>query len=263
MKKTNVNNRLIEEIGSFKELWKGGYYEGDPLDPLGSSGYGLLGFMSVLHVTFLVCIKPYVTEDSVVLEIGSGRGAWTKCLLNAKQIWCLDALSAEHNNFWEYVGHRDKVHYFQVEDFSCNVLPEDRFDYLFSFGTFCHISPSGLREYMTNLFPKIRQGAHCFVMISDYDKRNNCADNSDYFNYWRILPKKLRWISGLYGMFKPNRNSKIKLTRETWPDNTIEPGRWYHHGINETCVLLESLGYKVLDRDVQVNHRDPVIHFTK
>jgi hypothetical protein len=41
------------------------------------------------------------------------------------------------------------------------------------------------------------------------------------------------------------------------------PGRWYHAGTDRTCGMLEACGYRVLDRDVQVSHRDPVIHFTK
>jgi len=46
------------EIGLFKDLWHGGYFEGDPLDPMAHSGYGSLGYMSCLHATYLRCIRP-------------------------------------------------------------------------------------------------------------------------------------------------------------------------------------------------------------
>ena len=40
-------------------------------------------------------------------------------------------------------------------------------------------------------------------------------------------------------------------------------GRWYHLGTREACAMLESLGYSVVEPDVCVTHRDPVIHFMK
>lgn len=138
--------RLRNELKSFQELWHGGFYGGNPLDPMGHSSYRLLGYMSILHVVYLTCIKPYINKNSIALEIGPGRGAWTKALLRAKEVWCLDALSPEHNNFCEYVGHAPNVKYLQVSDFSCSMLPNSKFDYLFSIGTFCHISFDGLIE---------------------------------------------------------------------------------------------------------------------
>jgi hypothetical protein len=71
---------------NFSALWDGGYFEGDPLDPMGRSAYTRLGYMSVLHATYLCCIKPYVHADSTVLEIGAGRGAWARTMLNAKEV---------------------------------------------------------------------------------------------------------------------------------------------------------------------------------
>ena len=46
-------NKLSEEIASFEGLWEGGYYEGDPLTPLGKSTYGGFGYISILHATYL------------------------------------------------------------------------------------------------------------------------------------------------------------------------------------------------------------------
>ena len=58
----------------------GGYFEGDPLDPNGAGA--IITGMSVLYATTLCCIKPYVNADSMVLEIGAGRGAWTRTTLH-------------------------------------------------------------------------------------------------------------------------------------------------------------------------------------
>ena len=35
------------------------------------------------------------------------------------------------------------MRYVEVSDFSCRELPDDHFDFLFSFGVFCHISWEG------------------------------------------------------------------------------------------------------------------------
>ncbi len=235
------------------------------------SSYGLLGYMSILHATYLCCIKPYLTQESVVLEIGPGRGAWTRTFVSAREIWCLDALSAEHNGFWEFVGRSEKIKYIQVADFSCSMLPDNKFDYFFSFGTFCHISFEGLSEYMKNIYPKLVKGCQCFLMVADYEKYNRCIADSGKVNAFRIL-----------GLVKPEKRYKrliwrhissyierVAVEREAFEfqpeieDNLPRPARWYNAGVTRTCELLEKLGYRVLDPDMGVLHRDPMIHFCK
>jgi len=267
----DLTAREQAELRSCAEVWKGGYYEGDPLDPMSPSTYGLMGYMSILHVTYLMCIKPYVNSSTTALEIGPGRGAWTKSILSsgAKEIWCLDALPAEHNRFWDYVGRTDRIKYCQVSDFSISMVPSDRIDYFFSFGCFCHISPALITEYMRNLFPKLKKGAHGFAMIADYDKRNTAMDDVDRYSFLRILdskafhgrrylPVKATW-SVMNKLIPPQVGKKLDKDEET----DVRPDRWYHFGASAACEMLESLGYEVVERDVQVSHRDPVIHFRK
>src|SRR5215471_11011581 len=96
----DMSNELDESstramVGLWKGFWRGGYNEGDPLDPFGHSSYAQMGFMSVLHVIYQVCIKPNATANNRILEIGCGQGAWTKTMLTAGEVWCLDVNSAE------------------------------------------------------------------------------------------------------------------------------------------------------------------------
>jgi phospholipid N-methyltransferase len=267
MSDNQLDLRLKQEIGMFRNLWKGGFFEGDPLDPFGFSGYSFFGFMNVLHVTYLMCIKPYVHGDSAVLEIGPGRGGWTRCFLNAKEVWCLDALSAEHNKFYDYVGRHDQVKYVQVEDFSCRDLPDNRFDYFFSFGCFCHISPMGIQEYLKNLFPKLKSGCHGFIMVADYDKFNAAVAEfkkqlqlSRYFQRRLCIYLPVVLMARLANRIDPRKHLTV---RDKNQGDQPYPGRWYHLGTKEACAMLESLGYRVVEADVGVNHRDPVIHFRK
>jgi len=258
----NKTAKLSTELRSFKNLWEGGYYEGDPLDPMGKSSYGLLGFMSVLHATYLRCIKPYVNNQTVALEIGPGRGAWTKTLLDSKEIYVLDALSEEHNRFFEYLGYPKNVKYFQVLNFNCEALPEDYFNFMFSFGCMCHVSFEGITEYAINLYPKLKQGSNCFWMIADYDKKNNAIlihnklNVSDFIipEGRRYLPKK--WLLSFLGVTKLDLQNKDE-------DKEPRPGRWYHAGIEKTCAMLREVGYRIVDPDVGTTLRDPIIHFVK
>src|SRR4051794_408332 len=115
-------------------VWPGGYFEGDPLDPMGTSTYGAFGYLSVLHAVYLMCIRPYVDPETRAIEIGPGRGAWTRTLLPAREVVVIDAVPADANGFWEYVGNRAHVQYLVDGAFDDVDLPEAHFDYLFSFG---------------------------------------------------------------------------------------------------------------------------------
>lgn len=175
----DIEERLSNEIKSFKDVWKGGYFESEVLDPVGYSTFGPLGYVSSLHALYLMTIKPYINSKTTVLEIGPGRGAFTKAILKCapREIICLDAKSAEDNKFFEYVGNDSRIKYYQVFDFTCSVLPDEHFDYLFSFGALCHVSFDGIRSYLTNLYPKLKAGAECFIMVADYYKFNSCMNN--------------------------------------------------------------------------------------
>jgi len=257
-----LNEKLKANMASFNKTWQGGYYEGDPLDPVGRSTYGDLGYLSSLYAIYAVCIKPYINANSVVCEIGCGRGAWSKTFLSAKEVWCLDVVSPEYSGFWNYVGQNDHVRYLQVSDFSCSDLPDDHFDYFFSFGCLCHVPFEGTTQYMQNMYRKLKSGSHAFVMVADYDKYNAALQNRNLYSInIRSAPRRIRWVLKAYSMLSwwlaPTR------MRNKLEGNYDEPGRWYHAGTDATCEMLEKIGYRVLDRDIGLNLRDPVIHFVK
>jgi hypothetical protein len=252
-------------IRPFKKIWQGGYYEGNPLEPLSYSNYHIAGYVSVLHAVYLTCIKPYVSSSTKVLEIGPGRGAWTKTFLNASEVWCLDALSAEHNHFWEYVGLNDKVKYLEVNDFKCTTLPNGYFNYLFSFGTFCHIPFNNVREYLISLYPKIANDANCFIMISDYDKYNDMMSRLDKYsiiNAMASMRKSTIWKWTWKFLWRILKGRYLSFMDKN-EDLTPKPHRWFHLGKDRMCLTLKEIGYKVINDDIGLIHRDPIIHFTK
>lgn len=84
----------------------------------------------------------------------------------AREIYCLDALPPHHNGFYDYVGRHDHVHHVTVEDFSMKAVPLDTIDFVFSNDALCHVSYDGICEYATNLFPRMRRGAHGIWMVA-------------------------------------------------------------------------------------------------
>jgi hypothetical protein len=259
-----MEERLSAELSAFKDLWEGGYYEGDPLEPRrAGSTYRGTGFVSSLHATYLACIKPHVTPTTVALEIGPGRGAWTRALLGAKEVWALDALSAEHNGIHDYLGHPRNLIYHQVTDFSCSMLPEDHFDYMFSFGCLCHVSFAGITAYAQNLLPKLRSGAHCYWMVGDFAKFNDALERIDAGSLWdNVIPATplyapLKWL--FLRLERRHRRPRLAPRRDDQP----EPGRWFDAGAARTAAMLRETGYRVLDEDVGTCPRDPIVHFQK
>ena len=261
---TVPNSKLQKELESFQTLWQGGYFEGDVLDPLASSTYGRTGFMSILYATYLKSIKPYINANTVALEIGPGRGTWTKTMLGAKKIVVMDALSAEHNGFFGYVGKQPHVQYTQVSDFLCTDLPDDTFNYMFSFGCLCHVSFEGISSYAKNLYPKLKSGSNCFWMIADYDRFNALASREDELDLLMRILRKRKMLSpllSLYTYYIGKNKKMVPLNKNE--DDTPRPGRFYHAGIDRCCEMLEKNGYVVIERDTGTNHRDPIIHFSK
>jgi hypothetical protein len=258
-----MNTKLIAELDSFKDLWKGGYFEGNPLNPMAKSSYGQLGFISVLHATYLRCVKPYVNQHTVSLEIGPGRGAWTKTLLPSKEVYALDALPEERNGFFKYLGYPKNVQYFHVRDFKCEMLPNNFFDYMFSFGCLCHVSFDGIREYAVNIHPKLKSGSNCFWMVADYNKYNNTISNLKDLSIWStLMPGGRRYLPLKWLLSYLIKRENLQFIHADGDDDPLAR-RWYHAGIERTCTMLEKSGYQIIDPDVGTLNRDPIIHFVK
>jgi hypothetical protein len=259
-----MNDKLKAELDIFQDLWEGGYYEGDPLNPMAKSGYGQLGFISTLHATYLRCIKPYINRHTISLEIGPGRGAWTKALLPSKEIYALDALPEEHNRFFEYLGYPQNVKYIEVKNFKCEILPDNYFDYMFSYGCLCHVSFEGITEYAKNLYPKLKEKSTCFWMVADYDKHNNAILNLSNLSIWSaLIPKKRRYLPLRWFSSHLMKRDKLNMIPADVNDEPKRGGRWYDAGIKRTCSMLEGFGYHIVDPDVGTCLRDPIIHFIK
>ncbi|MCJ7523940.1 MAG: class I SAM-dependent methyltransferase [Candidatus Aminicenantes bacterium] len=260
---------LQSELRSFQDIWHGGFFLGDPADPAFGL-WGLTSFIGVSHAIYLACIKPFVNENTTVLEIGCGRGAWTKLMLGAREIYCLDALPPEHNRFDDYVGRHDHIHYVTVEDFSLKEVPLAVIDFVFSYDALCHVSFDGISEYARNLFLRMRGGAHGFWMVADYHKYNEFVSRQDRYNVLQcLLPRKkypllgklLRRFYCFLNRWNARRHHLDFLDEHE--NEQACPGRWYHAGLRRTCEMLERNGFTIVQADMGFDYRSPLIHFRK
>ena len=189
-----------------------------------------------------------INKDTIVLEIGPGRGSWTKTMIKyiPKKIFCLDVFSAEYNNFWNFVGmeNKNKIEYFKVNDFLCNDLQDNSIDFLFSYDVFCHISYNNTELYLKNLYSKLKKDAVCSIMIADYDK--SIKNNKPIV--------RVRAPLGTYNSFQEEIEDI---------NGAFYKGRFYYYGIDKFCKLIKKYNYTIINKDIGLDDQNIICMFKK
>lgn len=262
----------MNSLSVFKQAFPGGYLEGSTLDPMSPSTYGVYGYNSVLYTVYSACIRPYITPDTTVLEIGPGRGAWSKAILhrNCRKLYAVDVADPEHTHFWDYVGRDRRAEYIVADDLSLPGVPDNSIDFFFSFGVFCHLKPEMCEEYLVAMHRKMRPGSRGFLMIADFDKYESCRANADRTSLLRFFAGQNRrvWLPAKLGYSFAWRWFRHKMDIEPISksrEQNLWCGTfgWYHWGVDRACASMLSKGFAILEPDIEVCHRDPIIHFQK
>ncbi|MCK6370952.1 MAG: methyltransferase domain-containing protein [Gammaproteobacteria bacterium] len=236
----STNEKLAAELGDFRTLWFGGF----------KTGYKTKRNQRQIEDY----LRSTLRRDHCVLEIGCGGGQWSRFMAELgvlRRLYCIDALSAFHNNFWQFVGEdkRGLVEYRQVSDFSLACIPDRSVDYVFSYDVFCHISLSGQREYLQNLRRKCVTGAQLLIMYADPAK------------YLRSEPENVDFVrSYLPGGDSVSYGSVDELIGAALADcdGASSPGRWYWVGIERFVALAQEAGYEVVARDLDIDKTNPL-----
>ena len=257
------------ELFRAAELWDGGYLDSDPLEPVGWSSYSTTGYVSVYHATYLACIKPYVTSETVAMEVGPGRGAWTRAILSrgAKRIYALDVQARETNVIDSVLGElASRLDYIVVSDFSGDGVPDGSIDFFWSFGTFVHLSRGQQKAYYETIARKMKPGAVGFVQYADIPTWNRVVTNPAYHVH-NVLADRLT-PDHAEDMRKLLAASPVIAPRETiderYADYEVpDPGRYFYVGTDWVVETLASVGLELVDRSVFDSLRDPVISFRK
>lgn len=236
--------KLNKELESFQNIWKGGYFTGYSAkrNQKGLENY-LLGNL----------------EGTTFLEIGCGGGQWSKFILDLNifnKMYCVDALSAKHNNFWDHIGTSSKsvIQYEQVNNFKLEFIEDNSLDFVFSYDVFCHISLSGAKSYISSLYKKCKTGSQLMIMYADPEKYLK-SEPENRFHVYRYLPEK----KFIY------KFSNKKLINDSLQDNDGVPseGRWYWLGISKFTELCIEAGFKIIEKDLNIDKTNPITLFTK
>lgn len=236
-------DKTKQEIESFQNIWNGGF----------RTGYSTKRNQKGIEL--------YLKENmkgKCLLEIGCGGGQWSKFIYELNifdKIYCIDVLSEEHNDFWNYIGHekKDKISYFQVKDFSLDCIPNNSLDYVFSYDVFCHISYFGQEQYLKNLYNKCKSQCELFIMYADPYKYFNNEPENIYIQY------KYAEYKGI------NLKNNDELAKFLVDDCNSEPlpGRWYWIGIDNFIKLCNTNNYEVINRDLNIDKTNPITLFKK
>jgi len=109
----------------------------------------------------------YVPQNAVVLEIGHGRGSWTRALLKSIPTCVIHVGDFHDVAQWlqpeKYDG-RLKC-YVISDNAGYSVFPDEYFDFCFSFGVLCHNNIDSIEEILRNVLPKMKLGGSCSASI--------------------------------------------------------------------------------------------------
>ena len=122
---------------------------------------------------FLKAIAPYIRSDSRVLELGPGRGSWTRAILEHVPDGEVHVVDFQDVRKWiKPEAGSGRLVCYRVSDNSFAAVPDDFFDFFWSFGVLCHNNLEHIREVLRNSLGKLKPGAIAIHQIADWNKLN-------------------------------------------------------------------------------------------
>lgn len=181
------------------------------------------------RTVFLKGVKPFLKKDSRVLELGPGRGSWSRAILETIGEGELHTVDFQDVRPWlhpESYGGRLVCH--QVADNSFSAVPDGYFDLFWSFGVLCHNNQADIFEILRNALPKAKVGGVAVHQYSDWDKL-------DCYGWRRgTIPERFR-TQGDDAIWWPRNNQEIM------------------------AKIAAAAGWKVIRADMELVERDSVI----
>lgn len=178
---------------------------------------------------FLLAAQPYLKPDSRVLELGPGKGSWSRAILQQIQQGELHTVDFQDVKPWlQPERYNGKLFCHQVSDNSFSCIPDNYFDFFWSFGVLCHNNAEDIEAILRNTLPKLKPGA---IAVHQYGDWNKLED---------------------YGWEKGG----VPLTFQDQPDSEI----WWPRNNRATMAsLAKRAGWTVMIPDMGLIQRDSII----
>jgi SAM-dependent methyltransferase len=158
-----------------EELFGTGYDSGDIErgldDPLLLQEYRDTG--ANYKIIFEELVRPRLRTSKVVLEIGPGKGSWTRAVLNhfpSGTLIAVDRLPLEQLLRQRCPDAGNRLKFFQTTHNDYSFLADRSIDFAFSFGVFVHIPVPEIARILKRLRSKMAPGAEILVHYSNWDK---------------------------------------------------------------------------------------------
>lgn len=214
-----------------KSAFSDGYRSGNILfpipDPVRFKQERMIG--GSYRKVFYQAIRPHIRPGSTVLEIGPGRGSWTRAIQKYVSDGQVTTVDFQDVRPWlrpeKYHG---RLICIQVADNSFRQVQNNSFDFLFSIGVLCHHNQADISEVLVNTLPKMKRGGIALHHYGDWDKLE------------------------VYGW----ERGKVPTEFKTKPDDEI----WWPRN-NKTIMaeLARNAGWTVLADDLDLVKRDSII----
>jgi SAM-dependent methyltransferase len=174
-------------------------------------------------------LQPHLHPSARVLELGPGKGSWSRAILDhipEGELHTVDFLDVTPWLRPENFGGRLTCH--RVQDNNYDGLPGGYFDVFWSFGVLCHNEASMILEILTRIRNKMKPGAVAVHQYGDWEKL-------EAFGWNR---------GGVPQAFKS------KVDQEIW---------WPRNNQKVMTRLGTEAGWEVLNADLGLLQRDSVI----
>ena len=139
------------------------------------------------HEVFQRAIVPFLTSASTVLELGPGRGSWTRAMLSIVTRGAVHTIDYLDVTPWlEPARYGGRLVCHRSRDNAFDAVADAGFDFCFSFGVLCHTNAGDIAEILANSRRKMKAGGVAVHQYGDWT-RSMRKGGSD-----RACPKRSR-----------------------------------------------------------------------
>lgn len=179
---------------------------------------------------FYQAILPYLHPSAKVLELGPGKGSWSRAILQYIPDGELHTIDFQDVRPWlqpQMYGDRLICH--QVKDNSYySSFADDFFDFFWSFGVLCHNKLDDINEILLRTLPKMKSGGVAVHQYSDWEKL-----------------ERYGWKKG-----------GVPLEFKHQPDDEIW---WCRNTQKEMTSVAQNAGWTIICPDLNLLKRDSII----